>query len=496
MEMTGRIVVIGAGMAGLACALALSEPGREIVVLDRDPAPGGNVETAFRDWERKGVTQLRHSHVFLGRLYCLIRDFYPELLAELKASGAREWTFADGVPKTLKDQFAPQAGDDDMTILFSRRTTFEFKIRKFAERRPGVTFRTGAPVKGIVAERRDGRLVVTGVALATTDGEEVLSADIVVDASGRNSQIPEQLAALGAILPYEEHPAGILYFTRHYRFRDGASEPERGEVPGAGDLGYLKYGIFNADNRHFSLTLAVPEIETALRMAIPRPETFDAICARLPGVQKWTDNRTAEPVSKVFGMGNLKNAWRSYIAKDGTPAALNFFAVGDSLVRSNPLYGRGCSQAFIAAHILAEALEMHNDPAERAQAYDRTVRSELKPFWDAMVRQDKASIRRAENEQDPNYKPSAKARWIKSFVDDAINPATRGDMKVLRAVMRPFQMLEAPSVWLRNPFVVGRVLWMWMKPKSAKAQFYTPKLGPERTEMLQALNLAPIQAVA
>jgi flavin-dependent dehydrogenase len=491
-----RIVVVGAGMAGLACALALSGPDREVVVLDRDPAPGGNVETAFRDWERKGVTQLRHSHVFLGRLYCLIRDKYPELLAELKAAGAREWTFADGVPKTLKDEYVPAPGDDDLTILFSRRTTFEFLIRKFAERRAGVTFRTNAAVKGLLTERREGRLHVTGVEIAGEAAPETLTASIVVDATGRNSQFPEQLAALGAALPYEEHTAGILYFTRHYRLRDGVPEPERGDIPGAGDLGYLKYGVFNADNRHFSLTLAVPEIETALRTAIPRPDVFDAICAKLPGVVKWTDPKTAEPVSKVFGMGNLKNGWRAYVAKDGTPAALSFFAVGDSLVRSNPLYGRGCSQAFIAGHALADALAESHDPIERARAYDRAIRRELKPFWDAMVRQDKAAIRRAENEQNPDYKPSAKARWIKSFVEDAINPATRGDMKVLRAVMRPFQMLEAPSVWLRNPFVVGRVLRMWMKPKSSKAHLYVPKLGPDRGEMLRELNLSPIQNAA
>lgn len=491
-----RIVVIGAGMAGLGCALALGKPGREVIVLDRDPAPGGNVETAFRDWERKGVTQLRHSHVFLGRLYCLIRDKYPELLAELKASGAREWTFADGVPKTLKNAYVPMQGDQDMTILFSRRTTFEFLIRKFAERRPGVTFRTDAAVKGLTTERRNGRLVVTGVELVSREAVEILSADIVVDASGRNSLIPEQLAGLGADLPYEEHPAGILYFTRHYRFRDGASEPERGDVPSAGDLGYLKFGVFNADNRHFSLTLAVPEIETGLRAAIPRPEVFDAICAKLPGVKSWTQPQTAEPVSKVFGMGNLKNGWRSYVAKDGTPAALNFFAVGDSLVRSNPLYGRGCSQAFIAAHALNDALAASADPTERARDYDKAIRRELKPFWDAMVKQDKAAIRRALNEQNPDYRPSAKARWVKSFVEDAIGPATRGDMKVLRAVMRPFQMLETPNVWLRNPFIVGRVLWMWMKPKSAKAQFYTPKLGPDRADMLRDLNAAAIQSAA
>ena len=41
----------------------------------------------------------------------------------------------------------------------------------------------------------------------------------------------------------------------------------------------LGFGVFMADNRHFSITLAVPEIETGLRMAVMKPEVFDAVCA-------------------------------------------------------------------------------------------------------------------------------------------------------------------------------------------------------------------------
>lgn len=483
-------------MAGLACALALQGPGRTIEVLDRDPPPGGGVETAFRDWERKGVTQLRHSHVFLGRLFCLIRDKYPDLLRTLKQAGAREWTFRDGVPQTLTGQYQPQPGDEDLTILFCRRTTLEYLIRIHAQTLPGVSFRTGVAVTGLATERRNGALTVTGVEARIGDGVETLSADCVVDASGRNSQIPESLERLGAAPQIEESPAGILYFTRHYRLKDGQAEPARGGPPGAGDLGYIKYGVFNGDNRHFSVTLAVPEIETRLRTAIPDGAVFDAICAQLPGVAKWTEAGRAEPVSKVFGMGNLRNVWRTFAAKDGTPLALNFFAVGDSAIRSNPLYGRGCSSAFMAAEVLAQALSSSRDPVERAKAYDAGLRREIRPFWNAMVRQDKAAIRRALAEQDASYRPSFKARWIKSFVEDAINPATRGDMAVLRALMRPFQMLESPSVWLRNPFVVARILKMWMTPRAAKLRYYLPPLGPSRADMLSRLPLPPAQRAA
>ena len=72
----------------------------------------------------------------------------------------------------------------------------------------------------------------------------------------------------GAAYSKRESPAGILYFTRHYRLRDGQDEPPRDGTPGGGDLGYIKFGVFIADNRHFSVTLATPEIETDLRKVI------------------------------------------------------------------------------------------------------------------------------------------------------------------------------------------------------------------------------------
>ncbi len=173
----------------------------------------------------------------------------------------------------------------------------------------------------------------------------------------------------------EESPAGILYFTRHYRLRDGMEEPERDGTPGAGDLGYIKFGVFAADNRHFSITLATPEIETELRKAIMKPEIFDRICAEIPGCARWTDPARAEPASPVYSMGNLKSVWRNYF-KDGEPQVLGFFAVGDAAVRTNPLYGRGCSAGVVHAHILRAALDATTDPARtRGKRRTRNARS-------------------------------------------------------------------------------------------------------------------------
>src|SRR5262245_37924035 len=67
LPMSERIAVIGAGIAGLGATMALAREGREVILIERDAPPPAHVETAFETWDRKGATQLRHSHVFLGK---------------------------------------------------------------------------------------------------------------------------------------------------------------------------------------------------------------------------------------------------------------------------------------------------------------------------------------------------------------------------------------------------------------------------------------------
>jgi hypothetical protein len=109
-----------------------------------------------------------------------------------------------------------------------------------------------------------------------------------------------------------------------------------------------------------------------------------------------------------------------------------------------------------------------------------------------MVRQDKQAIRRAEHEHDPEYKPNFRARTLKSLIEDAIGPATRGDVEILRAFSRTFHMIDDPNDWWRNPATVAGILRFWAMPKNLKRArgFYPPKFGPERAQMLAKLNLA------
>ena len=78
--MTEKILVIGAGIAGLCTALALGPTGKSLTLIERDgPPPEGSPDEAFHDWNRRGVGHLRQSHAFLARLNTIIKTDHPHL---------------------------------------------------------------------------------------------------------------------------------------------------------------------------------------------------------------------------------------------------------------------------------------------------------------------------------------------------------------------------------------------------------------------------------
>ena len=268
-----RIVVTGAGIAGLTSALFLARAGHDVVILERDATPLPESADAAFTWDRRGAPQVRHPHAFLARLRNLLRDDLPDVLADLIAAGATEVTWQDSAPETLDDR-SPQPGDEDLVFLASRRTTFEWVLRRAALRTDRVELRDGVKVTALVT-RPGSPPVITGV--ETTAGR--VDADLVVDAGGRHSSITKLLAEIGVEVAEEKHPTGSVYLSRFYRLRPGAVEPDQQAFSG-GTLGYLGYGIFRGDNQTFSVTVVPgtddPEIRALItpRDSTPPPRAF------------------------------------------------------------------------------------------------------------------------------------------------------------------------------------------------------------------------------
>jgi 2-polyprenyl-6-methoxyphenol hydroxylase-like FAD-dependent oxidoreductase len=489
--MKESVIVIGAGIGGLCTALMLAPTGRHVTLLERDgPIGDSNPDELFREWRRTGVGHVRQSHAFLARLRSIVKSEHPALLEQLKSYGVRDLTFDAMLTDIQQARYKPLPEDSDLTIITSRRTTLEMAMRRYVETLPNVTIRSGFLVKRLVtAKADDGVIDVTGVEGEVDGKSATLSADVVVDASGKGGFTIEQLIEEGANIREENESAGILYFTRHYRLLPGKDEPSRNEnPPPSGDLGFLKFGVFPGDNGNFSITLAVPEIELEMRKSILNPDTFHRITLMLPGLSPWTNESRSEATSKVYGMGDLVSRWRDLVI-DGKPATRNYFAIGDTLVRTNPLYGRGCSFAAVGAQMLRQTLEESSDPAARAVAFHQRLEAELRPFYLAQRKQDRSAIKRARETLTPGFKPGLRAKLMQSFIDDGIRIAVRSDIKLLRAAMRGFHMLEHPDKWLGEPGNLAKVLYYWARGKRLNAAAYPPVAGPERHEMLKALNI-------
>ncbi len=485
-----QVIIIGAGFSGLAAALAFATRGWRVRVIERDGAPpDGGPESAFSEWPRRGVAQMRHSHVFLARLTNLMRDHYPDLLADMRNAGCRILEFRDGLPPGLLASYVPAPEDADLSFVSSRRVTLELVLRRYVAAMASVEIISGCIVRELLYDARASSISVTGVELETDGVMQQLHADLTIDASGRGSRSRAWLEKAGAVMAEETAPAGIFYLTRHYQLCADMQEPPRSNHPTVGDLDYLKYGIFRADNGWFSLTLAAPEIETELCEALRTPEVFDQVSALLPGVAPWTSADRAEPMSPVFAMGGLRSHWRHFFAR-GNPAALNLFVIGDAAVCSNPLYGRGCSAGFLQAHLLADICARKRNPFERAMLFDTMMRREIRPYYDLMVKQDAQSIRRASALRNGDYQPGLRARLARRFFEDGIRPASRGDIKVMRALMRGFHMLENPNHALQDPEILLRVSRYLLRRRGRNAELLGPPLGPERGAMLQKLSLS------
>lgn len=81
---TTHVTVIGAGMAGVACAVALRSAGVDVAVVDRGRAPGG----------RMASPQLHGRRVDIGAGYFTVRDDgFASVVERWRASAlVREWT--------------------------------------------------------------------------------------------------------------------------------------------------------------------------------------------------------------------------------------------------------------------------------------------------------------------------------------------------------------------------------------------------------------------
>ena len=190
----GTAVVIGGSIAGIAAAKVLTESFDRVIVLEKDGRHS-------RREGRPGAAQGWHLHHLLTAGQIELERIFGGIVDDMVAEGAFKVDMADQYRIRLGGTWK-KPGTSDIQIVCAGRPLLEWCVRRRLDDEPRIEFRYEAEVGDLVYDRAGN--CVLGVAV-DRDGElDVVPAEFVVDASGKNTRIPEFLEHLGIGAPEVE----------------------------------------------------------------------------------------------------------------------------------------------------------------------------------------------------------------------------------------------------------------------------------------------------
>lgn len=336
-----RALVLGAGTAGLLAARVLAEAFAEVLVLDRDPLAGAG-------GERTGVPQGRHAHVLLGRGQQVLEELFPGFTEDAVVAGSPVADF--GALRSYVGSRRLRPARTGALCLSMTRPALDARLLARLRTIPSVRLLAGTAALGLVADAG----LVRGVRVRSepSGNDEVIEADLVVDATGRTSRTPAWLAELGYRPPVEELvELELISTTRYYHLPD--------EAILGGDLAIevlataeqpvgAWFGRLGGGRCVLSMTgvpgRGAPTDPAALLdrvRALPVPDIADVLAVAEP---------IDDAVSSRFG-GSLR---RRYEQLDRLPERL--LVMGDAACSLNPAYHQGSTVAAQQALLLRDQL--------------------------------------------------------------------------------------------------------------------------------------------
>ncbi|MFD0319218.1 FAD-dependent oxidoreductase [Streptomyces flavalbus] len=375
----GHAVVIGSSLAGLTAARALANFMDHVTVIDRDWMPHGPAR-------RRGVPQARHTHTLTHTAQQGLQQLFPHITADLEAAGAVRVHPGEDLLVLGPAGWLPRTATGQGHLSASR-DLIDAVLRERLRAEPKVTFLPRHEAVGLEGGPHD---TVTGVWIrplthphttATAPERRLISADFVIDASGRDSHAPQWLADLGYRTPKE------TVTETHASFATAVFAPPVGHVadftallltpapghPAQGTLSPIEGGrwsvtVTTADHR------PAPADHAALLRAagtLRHPLLRDLIAA-------------ATPLGPVYRATATASRWRHYEKLRRFPD--QFLVVGDAYAALHPVHGQGMTRAISDALVLDQLLTAHDTAIGLGYRLRRALARQLTPAWRATTR--------------------------------------------------------------------------------------------------------------
>lgn len=436
--MPALAIILGASISGLLAARALAPYFEQILLVERDCL-------ADKPELRAGTAQARHAHILLQRgligFERMLPGFTQQLLdaGGVMTSATQDWYCL--FPMGAFPQF-----ESDMDFLCASRPQIEYTLRATLLRQhASITIRDGCRVTGI--ELSTAALPTVALQPSRENkASETIAADLVVDATGRNSQAPQWLRQKGfadtrqtMVKPY------LGYATRLYK---NVNLPAgiRATLVMAKDPDMTRGGVLiPIENDQYICTL--------YGLSGDRPPTEEAKFLefakglRSDIIYKAIIDAEAQTPAKAF----IKNecAYRHYAEKGIWPRG--FLAVGDAVCSFNPIYAQGMTAALLAGESLAR--EFRNGYRTNAGWAGKVQRNIVKAYRAAWTLSTNEDLRWPGTE---GAKKSYRLRSMHRFSDLVGKAATR-NQGVAYNYLKVLHMSATPNALLK-PLLFARIL--------------------------------------
>ena len=429
-----RAVVVGASLAGLVAARVLRDDFDEVVIVERDRLPGGPEA-------RSGVPQSRHIHVLLVRGAQILEEFFPGIRDELVRGGAPTVDWPSEVLWLAPAGWVQRTGTS-FELISASRDFLEWVVRTRVLALDGVRLLEGHDAIGLVADAPPSR--VTGVTIRSrADGTTTrLDADLVADASGRNSRASEWLSTLGYPPPRDSVVNAFLgYSSRVYAPPDGIDADWKAMVLTSRPPDSKRAGVlFPINGGLWHVTLVgsghdYPPTDESSFIEFARtlrsPILHDVLA-------------DARPVTTISGYRRTENQLRHFERVGSFPDGL--VVLGDATAAFNPVYAQGMSVAGLSGLVLQEGLRRGGTSA----TFQKRLAKAVATPW---------LLATSEDYRYPTTvggRPSPVTRLMHRYVNRVVAVATV-DNVVLDTFIGVVHLIRPPSA-LFHPAIAARVL--------------------------------------